>query len=134
MNQPLTAQEKLVRNGWPLLKSNPDFRKTSVTDTLMRHPGHVVVIVLGMEEHECVKFLVAGSVSLEKFIQQVGLTFGYKFDFHVIFDGISYPTDNLMQSIAQRITRDDCILYGRVVRVDPQHQLSTSASTSSILA
>jgi hypothetical protein len=99
------------------------------------HPGHVVVIVLGLKADECMKFLVSGTLTLEKFIESVNTHFQYPFQFHIIFDGISYPTNNLIKSIHQRITRDDFILYGRVVKIDYKSgQLSPKESTSSILA
>lgn len=115
---------QVCTNGWTLYHLSPETRRKVSRRLMERHPQHVILLLRSTwRPMDCTKFLVDRSLLLSQFKQQVSplMALGPS-DFHVVFDGVSYPDANVLGAIYDRQVRDDGVLHGFLVLVDPQSQ------------
>lgn len=121
--QPVTHEKivKLRRNGWSLYHAHPEARLKAVQKTKESHPDHVVILLVGLSQGECTKFLVHKSMTLEGFKQSIVQSFQLSRPVHPVFDGVSFPGTNTMADIYSARARDDRILHGYLVSLDREN-------------
>ena len=111
--------------GWSLVRKNPEMRLKDVHRVMAEYPAHYVVVVYGLNVNHCGKFLVKDTIILNHFLYVVQQLWDYTEPYHIIFEGVSFPKDNLIFNIYKRLSRDDGILYGRLIRLNTKIQVST---------
>lgn len=108
-------------NGWNLYHATPDQRFKVARRMMAQRPDHVVVVLRTWQPEECTKFFVDRALALGTFKQRVAAALGLGVPaFHVVFDGVSFPDANAIGALFDAQARDDGVLYGFVLRMDPQ--------------
>lgn len=113
--------DQIRTNGWALYHTSPDLRRKISRRLMEHHAQHVILLLRShWRPADCVKCLVHRSLSLLQVKQNLapGLSVSPP-AFHVVFDGVSYPDSNVMGDIYERQARDDGVLHGFLVLVDP---------------